>query len=430
MDLKRNAILLVVILATVNLYSQDIFKDSLRISLSQADSLFLRNNVTLLAEKCNVEAAKAQILQARLFQNLNLSLSQNLVNPDYKTTGGRKWIDLSNNGEASIQVQKLFLMAGKRNKQISLAEASFDREGHTYFDLLRTLKFTLHTCFYNIHYLNRTLKVYDNEIASIRKLTEALQVQFEKEYISKNELLRLKSKLFSLENEKLQITNQLVNSMSDLNLLFHTSDVYYSTQTVDDEKDSFSPEAVKLQSLIDSAFQFRYDLRIAESDLKISKLNLSYQKSVAVPDITLSGGWDRNGSFIHNYNYLGVQFDLPFFNRNQGNIKSAMSQAESSRYKLLAAGDQVKADVINAFSGAIETDKIYKAFDSKFISDLEDLNRGLVKNYRERNMSLIEFLDYYDAYKENAIQLNNLLYNRHYSIENINFSVGNEIIKN
>jgi cobalt-zinc-cadmium efflux system outer membrane protein len=189
-----------------------------------------------------------------------------------------------------------------------------------------------------------------------------------------------------------------------------------------------SPESFKLQDLIDTAYMYRYDLKMARSDFDISNLNLSYQKALAIPDVTVSGGWDKNGGYFHNYNYVGLSFDLPLFDRNQGNIKSAKFNAESNRYKVETAGDQVKADVINAVSNAIETNRLYFRFDKTFLSDLKSMNDEMLKNFEKRNISLIEFLDYYDAYKTNAIQLNTLMYNRINSFENINFAVGKDIM--
>ena len=62
------------------------------------------------------------------------------------------------------------------------------------------------------------------------------------------------------------------------------------------------------------------------------------------------------------------------------------------------------------------------------MADLDILNEEMLKNFEKKNISLIEFLDYYDAYKENVVQLNNLLYNRINAFENINFSVGKDIM--
>jgi cobalt-zinc-cadmium efflux system outer membrane protein len=257
-------------------------------------------------------------------------------------------------------------------------------------------------------------------------LIAVYQAQFEKGYISKKELLRLKSSLFSLENEKIGYTSQLVSNQADFNVLMHTSNISYVPQIDTTAFTTVALQNFKLQALIDTATQNRYDLKIAKTDVDISQANLSLQRSMGVPDLTLSTGWDRSSG--SDYNYIGVQFDIPIFNRNQGNIKSAKAMVEGSKYGLLSAQDQVKADVVSAYANALENDKIYNSFDKSFVNDMDNLNKEMLKNFEKKNISLIEFLDYYDAYKENAVQLNNLLYNRINAFENINFSLGKDII--
>jgi cobalt-zinc-cadmium efflux system outer membrane protein len=273
--------------------------------LPKADSIFQARNLLLLAEKFNIEASRALILQSRLWDNPTISVNQNVLNTESVTNGGRKWFDFSDKGETSIQVQQLFLLAGKRNKRIKLAEFATQREEQNYFDMLRTLKYSLRSGFYNIYYLHQILKVYDKEMASLGNLIEVFENQLEKGYTSKKEVLRLKSNLFSLENEKLGFLNQLNSSLADFNVLMHTSNVHYLPEITDAQTAYSSPDSFKLQTLIDTAFEHRYDLKIAQTDVNNNKMNLSYQKALAVPDISLSAGWDRNGSFVHNYNFRG-----------------------------------------------------------------------------------------------------------------------------
>jgi len=122
-----------------------------------------------------------------------------------------------------------------------------------------------------------------------------------------------------------------------------------------------------------------FSVGVYGQDLYKDTLKITVQKAMGVPDIALSTGWDRNGSYVHDYNYIGVQFDLPIFKRNQGNIKSAKAMVEGSKYNPLTAQDQVKADVITAYANAVETDNIYAKFDKKFVSDLETLNQEMLK---------------------------------------------------
>ncbi len=431
MVLKQKLFLCLLIFAlnVSNSFGQQVTMDTTKLTRTGADSLFLTRNLLLLSEKFNIDASRALIIQSRLWDNPTLNLNQNIYNPETATTGGRKWFDMSDKGETNAQIQQLIVIAGKRNKRINLAELAARKEEQSYFDLMRTLKYSMRSGFYNIYYQLQIIKVYDKEISSIARIITVFETQLEKGYTSKMEVLRLKSNLFSLENEKLNYISQLNSSEADFNMIMHTSGVVY-VPIVTDVVSFKSPDSVKLQVLIDSAYNNRYDLKMTQTDYDISKLNLAYQKSLAVPDITLAAGWDRNGSFVHNYNYVGLQVDLPFFNRNQGNIKSARFTQEGNKYKLQNYDNQVRTDVIQSFSTLTATEKMFDMFNIGFINDLEKLIDEITRNYEKRNISLIEFLDYYNAYKENAVQLNNLLYHRSDAYENLNFNVGKDIMNN
>ncbi|MGA1978353.1 MAG: TolC family protein [Bacteroidales bacterium] len=410
-------------------YGQVSYIDTLRISLQKADSLFLANNLILIAEQYNVEASKALVLQSRLWDNPNVVVNQNLINTEYRTNGGRKWLDWTDKGETNAQIQQLFLLAGKRNKRVSMAELTAAREEENYFDLLRTLKYSLRSGFYNLYYTQATIRIYDQEIKTLSKIIQAYESQLENGFASKKDVLRLKATLFSLENEKNGFTTQLINNLADFNVLMHTTGIYYAPMPDTALLSHISTDSLNLRRIIDTALVNRYDLKMAKADLNIDQFNLNYQKALAVPDLTVIGGWDRNGSYIHDYNYLGLQVDLPFFNRNQGNIRSARYNVESSRMKLQNTEDQVREDVIQAYSILMQNQRLYTQFDKKLSENLESLNQEVIKNYEKRNISLLEFLDFFDAYKEDMIQLNTLLNNRANSIENLNFSVGKEVIR-
>jgi outer membrane protein, heavy metal efflux system len=427
--IKRNQFLvLILMLYSFQGFNQELFKDTVRISLKDAENVFLKKNLTLLAEKYNIDAAKAQIIQNRVWDNPTFSINQNAVNTEYQTNGGKHYFDMTNTGETSAQIQQLFLIAGKRNKKVQISQLSAQKEEYNYYDMLRTLKYTLRSDYYTIYYLQQTLNVYKKEITSLTKLINVFEAQSEKGYVSKKEVLRLKATLFTLENEKLGYITQLQNNLADFNVLLQTTNTFYITMPEDLTKNFSSASSLNLQALLDTALLNRTDLLMAQSDIDINEMNYKYQKSLAVPDLTLSAGWDRNGSFIHNYNYIGLQFDLPFFNRNQGNIKTAKYTIESSKLKVQSVKDRVKADVIQAYSVALENEALYKKFDAKFAYDMEQLSEEMLKNFEKKNISMLEFLDFYDAYKQNLIQFNNLQNNRLNAFENLNFTTGKDIL--
>ena len=91
--------------------------DTVAITLQQAEERFLKNNLQLLAARFNIDAAKAAVVQAELWNNPNISIEQNAYNKFTK-----RYFDVTKTGNTDIQLQQLILLAGKRDKQIRLAE--------------------------------------------------------------------------------------------------------------------------------------------------------------------------------------------------------------------------------------------------------------------------------------------------------------------
>ena len=49
------------------------------------------------------------------------------------------------------------------------------------------------------------------------------------------------------------------------------------------------------------------------------------------------------------------------------------------------------------------------------------------KNFKKKNVTMLEFLDFYESYKQNVLQLNKLRFNKMSALEQLNFSVGKTI---
>lgn len=67
----------------------------------------------------------------------------------------------------------------------------------------------------------------------------------------------------------------------------------------------------------------RPDLKQAQTTVRASEVNVKLQKSLAFPEIHITGSYDKAGSFIDNYFSVGFNMTLPLFNQNQGNIRAA-----------------------------------------------------------------------------------------------------------
>ena len=54
---------------------------------------------------------------------------------------------------------------------------------------------------------------------------------------------------------------------------------------------------------------------------------------------------------------------------------------------------------------------------------------GIEQSYAKRVLSVVEYLDFFESYKNNLVQLNTLRANRVRAFEQLNFAVGKTIFR-
>jgi cobalt-zinc-cadmium efflux system outer membrane protein len=416
-----------IILSHSRAYPGVMEEDTLKIDILHAEQMFLQNNLQLLAARYNLNASRATIIQAELWNNPNISIGQNIYN---RETG--KYFDITKTGNTDFQIQQLILLAGKRNKQVKLARINSTIAENSFYDLLRTLKTELRTDLYDLYFLQKSLHFYDEAIPSVNKTVNASEKIFENHSILLSEVLRLKSLLLTLETERLSIITQISTLENDLNTLLVDSTgahFYYLPQLNVELIDSLSVESISLNQALETAYENRPDIKAAELNLKYEETNLTLQNALAIPDITVGGSYSRQGSYIPDYFALTLSVDLPIFNRNQGNIQVSENNIEADKILLNQARHSVIKDVISAYEKAFETDKLYRNLDKKFTTEYEKLASGMISNYENRNMTIIEFTDFYESYRSSALQSIQIQNNKIDSFENLNFTAGKDLFQ-
>jgi cobalt-zinc-cadmium efflux system outer membrane protein len=398
-------------------------QDSLQLSLRQADSLFLRNNLSLLAERFRIVASQASIIQARLWDNPTLSVEANAFNPDK-----RRVLDVARRGQKIISIEQILVTAGKRSKQVALATENAHMTEYEFMDLLRVLKFELRSNFFDIYFLQNTLNRYQLQINNLQSTVTAFESQYEKNNVSLRELLRLKALLFQLNNDKTEILFQIAEKEKVLKILLNL-DVPLIPIVNEDELNRYQLNDYDAPALGQLALQNRGDVKVTESLTRQAELNYNLQKSLAVPNLRIGATYDQSGSYVNNYTGITLSADLPLFNKNQGNIKVARSQIDYQKGLQNQKVNVVTNEVAAAFQKVQYVENMVHSIDSKFSEQFEQLNKGVVENFQKRNLSLLEFIDLIETYSESIKELNRLKADRVGAYEELNFTVGQELFK-
>ncbi|TZF83614.1 TolC family protein [Pedobacter sp. BS3] len=418
---KRYLVGIFILMPSVLLASIPV-RDTVTLTISEAEKRFLANNLDLIISRYDIDRAKAGIITARLFDNPELSFENALYNPETKKFFQSSYPD----GQYSAQLSQLITLAGKRNKNIQLAKTDARMAEARFYDLLRTLRYTLRTDFYKLYYQQQTADVYVRQIESLKEILAAFRQQYSKGNIALKDLLRIQSMLYSLQSEYNEALAALEDTQAELRQLVGIAPpacIQASCQPDFDHIPSLT--GISYQALVDSAMLHRPDMQLVKLNLQYARANLNLQKASAVPDITLSLTTDLQGSYIKHYTGIGISLPLPLFNRNQGAIKQARIDADAGSIQEQKQQQLIENEVSGSYLNAVRMQQAYEGIDKNFNDDYNRLIAEVGRSYQKRTISLLEFLDFYDSYKENAIQFNTTRLNYLTSLENINYVTGN-----
>lgn len=401
--------------------------DTLGLTIQQTEKIFLEKNLQLLAQHYNVEASKALVIQAKLWDNPILNTDQNVYsNNKYFEHGTNP--DGSPYGQYYIQVQQLIKTAGKRGKQIQIARTNAEISEWQFKDVLRNLKYVLHSDFYTVAKLLAMQRLYDEELQQLQKLSDAMNAQYKLGNIAKKDLLRVHALQIGLQQDATENDKQLDDAEAELkSLLLVSGDTFIKAITESITVPSM-PSVSALQ-LVDLAKQNNTTYQLQQLQLKYQQQNLSYQKALAVPDVTLGPNFDKNSNYTPNYVGLGISLPLPLLNRNQGNIKSARWQVKAEEANTQNAEVELSNNVMSAYNKLRYTLQLTSSMQQDFYDDYNKLYGNIVESFKNRQISMVEFIDYFDAYKDTRQKQLQQQLNLQLAKDELNMQVGTDVVQ-
>ncbi|AZA56156.1 TolC family protein [Chryseobacterium shandongense] len=370
-----------------------------QMSLSDCEEAFQKNNLQLLAEQYNISMADADILQAKIWELPQLSGQINAYNPE-----DRKVFDI---GRAKgVEITQLIYMGGKKKNEIAFAKSNKELAQLQFSQLLVDLRTQLHTTYYNLYYEKLKLENTKRQLGYMSDLLAAYKIQSAKGNVSLKDEVRLQSIVIQLNNDKVDINKNIFEFEQDLKVLTGINEDIDPKLSDSEAKDilaaqPFGDETELQKKAIENNADYRYNLKLIDN----SKLYAQWQKSLNVPDINLGAGWDQNGGTFKNEVNLMVGIPLPLWKSNKGNVDKANFAIQQNQKNAEFQKLNLKTKVQSAY-------KIWKTqYDQLSQIKSEDLNNmelvynGMLTNFRKGNVSLIEFVDFMDSYRETALQI-------------------------
>lgn len=370
-----------------------------QMSLLDCEEAFQKNNLQLLAEQYNINMADADILQAKIWELPQLSGQINAYNPE-----DRKIFDV---GRAKgAEITQLIYMGGKKKNEIAFAKSNKELAQLQFSQLLVDLKAQLHTAYYNLYYEKLKLENTNKQLGYMNDLLAAYKVQTAKGNVSLKDEVRLQSIVIQLNNDKIGINKNILEFEQNLKVLTGITDDIEPQLSESEAKEilaaqPFGDESELQKKALENNADYQYNLKLIDS----SKLYAQWQKSLNIPDLNIGAGWDQNGGTFKNEVNLMIGIPLPLWKSNKGNVEKANYVIQQNQKNADFQKLNLETKVQSAF-------KIWKSqydqlaeIKTDDVNNLELVYNGMLSNFKKGNISLIEFTDFMDSYRETALQI-------------------------
>jgi cobalt-zinc-cadmium efflux system outer membrane protein len=395
-------------------------QDTLHLSTRRADSIFLAKNYYLLAASMDIEAQRAQVLQAKIYPNPIFTADVNAYDPS-----GNQAFHVGKTGQKSFQLEQLIILGGKRHAEIELAKTNVGIAELEFQQLVRELKFRLHSDLYTIGQQDFLLKKYTNQLSSLDTLLKSYEIQSNKRNIALKEVVRLRGAYIQLNNDRAELFRQFIQTQTDLQILLQTNSIILPDPADFNMDHYLIPVAVT--DIQNAAMENLPELLVIRQNKVLAEQYLKYQKRAAVPDINLFASYDQRGGAFNNQINAGIAIPLPLWNRNQGNIKTSQYRVQEAEYNLKAKENEIISRINNSYAYYIQTASEYKKSNELYNDDFEKTVEGMTVNFQKRNVSIIEFIDFFESYNDVLAELMRIKTQLVISAEQLNLLTGKDI---
>ena len=152
-----------------------------------------------------------------------------------------------------------------------------------------------------------------------------------------------------------------------------------------------------MEDLQARALRERPDFRAAE--LGITAAQSQYTLAKANSKVDVNGTYDISHVAGETTGSIFASFDLPIFNRNQGEIARTNYALTQAKEQELAASDTVLADVANAYEAVRSNEEVVNLYTSGYLKQAEDSRDISEYAYKRGAASLLDFLDAQRSYR-------------------------------
>jgi outer membrane protein, heavy metal efflux system len=364
-----------------------------QISLDQAIDLALAHNHSLKATRTLILQNQAQEITANLRPNPTLGFDTQFV--PFFSPQDFSGDNLNNVQQFDIGIGYLFERGHKRQRRLQAARDVTAVTRAQVADAERTLAFNVGQQFVSVLLAESTLQFALDNLKSFQQTVDIGEAQLKAGYIGEGDYLKIKLQLLQFETDVSSARLARKQALVGLRGLLGYNTVPADFDVVGDL--GFQPLQGNLDDLQARALRERPDFRAAELGITAAQSQILLAKANAQVDV--NGTYDFTHVSGENTASLFANFELPIFNRNQGEIARtghALTQAQEQQQ---SASDTVISDVANAYEAVRSNEEVVQLYTSGYLKQAQDSRDISEYAYKRGAASLLDYLDAERSYR-------------------------------
>ena len=331
--------------------------DSLSLDLAVQSVLDANPSITNLTELANAASGRLAQTRTGFLPQVTGQATYTRIDPTVKLSfqPGQEPVQFNpnNNYDAHLTAQYLLYDFGRNAATRNLAESQVTTAQDNIIVARRDLAYTAAQTYYGILFLRESIRVQDQQIASLVAHRNEMQKRVEAGVSTRFDVTTTDVRITQAQNTKLDLENQLRNQQVQLARLLHRpqqADVPVRGRL------AYDPQPVSLEAELTRAAQNRPEVKLARDAEQTAELQTRLVERSNLPSLGVGAQVGGKNGYLpaineFRFNTVGaVQLSVPIYdgNKNKNQRVEALANARAAVARTQDTQEQIRADVRQA----------------------------------------------------------------------------------
>ncbi|NVO00427.1 MAG: TolC family protein [Geobacteraceae bacterium] len=294
-----------------------------------------------------------------------------------------------NESSLGLGISQEFVLGGKRDKRLALAERELEVYRWQLTDRERLLRGEVKNAYFDLLLATERLELADRSMALNRQLLDVTRARLAAGDIPELEMNLAKVELGRSELTRIEALKGVQQSQSRLLVLTGLTD---SQAVISGKLDSSTKMQKTPTELKQIALSSRPDIKLLESEKRRGEADMLLADAEGVPNLTAGLLFSRDATSMEiggvegkdTAYTVGVRLSMPIpvFDRNQASIQEASARKSSSEIRLRSAVRSIEQETEGAYRSYQSATSVLSLYGSDIIPQLEENLKLTQEAYR------------------------------------------------